>query len=216
MPPCCRKHRGDNVRLVGHKIETVEAKEHDHCEERDSPVAITIRMISYSAVSICRCRTRKIWTPLVRPFMSRSSKGRFEEPFVANARRAAVFSNLIQVYCIDDDAPHPPWFGRLHRSLRQLTQSVAVAFRSASSDRERFLRLGIIRCEKNPIFGFDGQESVAGCQSKAIGHVFRESGANRAADPANGDFFDHVTCFVGAACSMIYVLLVRQRCLSGA
>jgi hypothetical protein len=42
-------------------------------------------MILHYAVSICGGQARKIWTSFVRPFVSRSSKGRFKEPFVARA-----------------------------------------------------------------------------------------------------------------------------------
>ena len=192
------EHHGDNIRFISRKIETIEAQEHYHREKRDSLVAVTVRMILHYAVSVCCCQARKIRTSFIRPFVPRSSKGRFQEPFVAKAWQAAMFSNLIQVYCVNDDALNPTWLCSLHRLLRQLTECVAVSFRSTSSDGERFLGLGIIWCEKNPVFGFDGQKSVARCHPKAISHVFRKSGANRAADSTNSYFFDHMPCFVGS------------------
>ena len=198
VPRCRREHRSDYVRLVSHKIETVQAKEHDHCEECYSLVAVAIWMIVHNTVSVCCSQARKIRTPLVRPFVSRSSKSRFQEPVVPKAGEAAMFSNLIQVYRVNDHALNPPRFGRLHRLLGQLAESAAVAFRGASSNCERFLCLGIIRREKNPVFGFDSQKSVARCYSEAISHVFRKSGANGAADSSYSDFFDHMPCFVGA------------------
>jgi hypothetical protein len=215
LPSGGGEHHGDNIRFISHKIETVEAQEHYHREERDSLVAVTVRMILHYAVSVSCCQARKIRTSFVRPFVPRSSKGRFQEPFVAKAWQAAVFSNLIQVYCVNDDALNPPWFGRLHLLLRQLTECVAVTFRSASGDGERFLRFGIIRCEKNPVFGFDSQKPVARCHSKAISHVLGKSRANGPADSANSDFFYHMPCFVEATQSITYVLLMKQLCLAG-
>ena len=37
---------------------------------------------------------------------------RFQEPLVPKARQAAVFPNLIQMYCVNGDALNPPRFGR--------------------------------------------------------------------------------------------------------
>jgi hypothetical protein len=196
---CCgREHHSDDVRLIGDEIETVQTKEHHDREERHPLVAVTIWMVLYNAVSICRGQARKIWTPLVRPFVSWPSKSGLQKPVIAKTWHAAVFSNLIQVYRVNDHALNPNRFGRLHWLFRQLTESVAVAFCGASRNCERFLRLWIIRGEENPVFSFDSQESVAGCNSKAISHVFREGGAHGAAHFAHSDFLYHIPCLVGA------------------
>ena len=108
-----------------------------------------------------------------------------------------MFSNLIEVYRVNNDALHPPRFSGLHLLFGQSAERVAVALRSASSNCESFLHLGIVWREKNTIFGFDGQKSVARRHAEAIGHVFRKSCAYRAANSAYGDFFDHVAVAVG-------------------
>lgn len=196
---CCgREHHGDDVRLIGEEVETVQTKKHHHREERRPLVAVTIWMVLHNAVSICRCQARKIRTPLVRPFVSRSSKSRLQLPIVAKTWQAAVFSNLIQVYRVNDHPLNPPWFGPVHWLFRQLTESVAVAFCGASRNCERLLRFRIVRGEENSVFGFDSQESVAGCNSEAISHVFWEGRAHGAAHSAHSDFLYHIPCFVGA------------------
>ena len=195
VPRCGGEHRGDNIRLFGSEVETVQAKEHDHREERHTLVAVTIRMILNDAVAICCSQTRKVWTALVRPFVLRSSTSRLQEPFVTKTWQAPVFSNLIKVNRVYNDSLHPSRFDCFHLLFGQLAERVSVPFRGASSNCERFLRLGIVGCEEYPVFGFDGQKSVTRCNSKAIGHVFGKSGGHRAANSTHGNFFNHVTYF---------------------
>ena len=196
---CCgRKHDRDNSRLFDDQIESVQAKEHDHREERHPLVAVTVWTVLHDAVAICRSQARKIWTSFVRPFVSGSSQSRFQEAFVSQTRQASVFANLIKMNCVNHNALHPTRFGCLHALLGQLTERVAVTFRGTSSNCERFLRLGIVWREENTVFGFDSQKSVARSDSETISHVFRKSGAHGTTHSTYSDFFDHVACPVAS------------------
>jgi hypothetical protein len=197
-PRCGRQHRGNNIGFCSDKVESVQAKEYDHRQERHPLVAVAVWMVLHNAEAVCRSQARNIWTFLVSPFVTRSCKRRLEESLVAKARQASVFANLIEVYCVDNDALHPARFHRLHGLLCKLAERIAVALGRASGNGERLLGVGVVRREQNAVFSLDGEKPVTRRDSETVCHVFWKSCAYGAANSTYRDFFDHLTHFVEA------------------
>ena len=102
---------------------------------------------------------------------------------VTEAGQTTVLSKLIGVNRVNDNAAEPLRLsGALcHDSLGEFSERVAVLLGSPSSNLQRLLSVGIVRCQQNPTVSFDGEHPVPGFQVQPIGHIFGQRGTYRAA-----------------------------------